>query len=79
MTFDDNTKSLSASTYKDHEPDELGEGALASLPGDDVPLLRGADDDLGADDLIPRQLVVSSQLRHRDVVRRQTLRRTFNS
>ena len=61
------------STHEDHEPDELCEGALAALPGDDVPLLRRADDDLGADDLVPRQLVVPRQLRDSDVVGRQTL------
>ena len=39
-------------------------GPLAPLPGDDVLLLRGADNDLGLIDLLLAQLAVPGQLRH---------------
>ena len=45
------------------QPDELRVRPLASLPSDDVPLLGGAHDDLGLGDLLPAQLVVTSQFR----------------
>ena len=61
-------------TYYDDEPHELGVGALASLARDDVPLLRGADDDLGGVDLLLTELVVPGQLRDCDAVAGQALR-----
>ena len=60
-------------TYDDDEPDKLGVGLLAPLPGDDVPLLRGADNDLGGCDLVLGQLVVTGQLGHCDAIRVQPL------
>lgn len=60
-------------THEYHEPDELSVGALAALPGDDVPLLGGTDDDLGVGDLFLGQLMVPRQLVHPDTVRLQPL------
>ena len=56
-------------TYDDDEPNKLSVGLLAPLPGDDVPLLRGADNDLGGCDLVLGQLVVTGQLGYCDAIR----------
>ena len=63
----------SVSTYKDHESDELGVGALPALAGDDVPLLRRTHDHLGALDLLLVQLMIPRQLIHRDPVGTESL------
>lgn len=62
-------------TYNDDEAHQLGVGALATFPSDDVPFLRGADDDLSGVDLLFTELVVSGQLRHDDAVACKTLRK----
>ena len=63
----------SVSTYKDHESDELGVGAFPSLAGDNVPLLRGTHNHLGALDLLLVQLMVPRQLVHCDPVGTESL------
>lgn len=65
-------------TYDDDEPHELSVGALSAFTRDDVPLLRGADDDLRGVNLLLTELVVSSQLRHGDAITRQTLNKRNN-
>lgn len=59
--------------HQDDESHELGVGPLPTLAGNDVPLLRGADDDLSGADLLLAQLVVSSQFCNSDAVRGQAL------
>ena len=59
--------------HQDDEPHELGVGAFPALAGNDVPLLGGADDDLGGADLLLTQLVVASQLRNSDAICGQAL------
>ena len=58
---------------EDDQPDQLSVGPLASLPRDDVPLLRGADNHLGLVDLLLAQLAVSCQLGHCQPVFLKTL------
>lgn len=60
-------------THQDNEAHQLGVGALPSFARDDVPFLRGADDDLGGVDFFLAQLVVASQLSHGDAVSGQAL------
>ena len=67
-----NSQSLS-STHNNNEADELCVGPFPTLPGDDVPLLWRAHDDLGGSDLLLVQLVVSSQLTHLHLVAAETL------
>ena len=43
----------------DNQTDKLSESPLSSLTCDDVPFLRGADDDLGAVNLFFIKVVVS--------------------
>ena len=66
----------SVSTYKDHESDELGVGAFSSLAGDNVPLLWGTHNHLGALDLLLVQLMVPRQLVHCDPVGTESLSQT---
>ena len=61
--------------YYDDEADQLCVGPLPTLPGDDVPLLWRAHDDLSGGYLLLVQLVVSSQLTHHHVVAAQTLKK----
>lgn len=61
-------------THQDDQPHQLGVGAFSSLAGDDVPLLWGADDDLGSADLLLAQLVIPRQFGHVDAITRQALR-----
>lgn len=65
----------SHSTYYDNKPHKLGVGTLSTFTGDDVPFLRGADDDLSGINLLFAELMVSCQLRHCDAVTRQALRK----
>lgn len=60
--------------HQDDQPHQLGVGTFSSLAGDDVPLLWGADDDLGSADLLLAQLVIPRQLGHIDAITRQALR-----
>ena len=60
-------------TYNDDEADQLSVGSLSTLPSDNVPFLRRADDDLGSCYLLLVQLVVSSQLTHCHLVASQPL------
>ena len=55
-------------THNDDEADELCVRPFPALPGDDVPLLRRADDHLRPRNLLFVQLVVSGQLVHRYTV-----------
>ena len=63
-------------TYDDDQSDQLSVRLLAPFAGDDVPLLRGADDDLCGSDLVFGQLVVTGQLGHCDTIGVQPLLRT---
>ena len=54
-------------------PDELREGPLDALPGDDVPLLWRADDDLRLCDLLLGHLAVAGQLADVEAVAGQPL------
>jgi hypothetical protein len=57
----------------DDEADEVGVARVGGLAGDDVPLLRGRDNDLGLGDLLLGELRVTSQLGDLDVEGAETL------
>lgn len=59
--------------YQNDEPHKLGVGTLPTLTGNDVPLLRGADDDLSGTDLLLAQLVVTSQFCNSNAICGQAL------
>lgn len=59
--------------YQNDEPHKLGVGTLPTLAGNDVPLLRGADNDLSGTDLLLAQLVVASQFCNSNAVCGQAL------
>lgn len=59
--------------HQNDKPHELGVGALPTLASNDVPLLRGTDDDLSGADLLLAQLVVTSQFCNSDAVCGQAL------
>ena len=50
----------------DEEAYKLGVGSLATLPGDDIPLLRGCDDNVRLADLLPRKRLVPRKFLHLD-------------
>ncbi|RUS26118.1 hypothetical protein BC938DRAFT_471207 [Jimgerdemannia flammicorona] len=50
------------------EADEVGVAAVGSLASDDIPFLRGGDDDLGFGDLLFGQLPVARELRDVDSI-----------
>lgn len=63
------------STHDDNEPHKLSVGPLSTFTCDDIPFLRGADDNLRGVNLLLTELVVSSQLRHCDAITCQTLKK----
>ncbi len=64
----------SEETHKNDEPDKLCVGPFSVLPGDDVPLLWRANNDLGGRYLLLVQLVVHRQLTHHHSIETHTLR-----
>lgn len=63
-------------THQNDKAHQLGIGALTTFAGDDVPLLWGADNDLGGTDLLLAQLVIPSQFCHIDAISGQALGRS---
>lgn len=61
------------STYNDNEPHKLSVGTLSTFTCDDIPFLRGTDDNLCGINLLFAELVVSRQLRHCYAITCQTL------
>lgn len=61
------------STYNDNEPHKLSIGTLSTFTCDDIPFLRGADDNLCGINFLFAELVVSSKLRHCNAITCQTL------
>ncbi len=59
--------------HNNDEADKLCVRPLSTLPGDNVPLLWSAHDDLRGRYLLLVQLVVARQLAHLDIVAAQTL------
>jgi hypothetical protein len=65
-------------SYNDHEPHKLGETFLTSLSGNNIPFFRGANNNLSCSNLLPRKLMITSQLRNGNVVSGQPLQKSIN-